>query len=80
MNDTEILKKVEAVFRDVLDNEAITLAPTTTAADIDEWDSLSHVELVVAVEHCFGIKFTSSEILSWRNVGDMVACVAAHLA
>lgn len=80
MDNTEILKQVEAVFRDVLDNEAIVLTPATTAADVDEWDSLTHVELVVAVEHRFSVKLTSSEILSWRNVGDMVACLAAHLA
>ena len=54
MDNTEILHKVEEVFRDVLDDEEITLTATTTANDIEDWDSLSHVELVRAVEKAFG--------------------------
>lgn len=80
MDNKEILHKVEEVFRDVLDNEEINLAEATTANDIDEWDSLTHVELVRAVEKAFGIRFTSAEILSWKNVGEMVASVAKHKA
>ena len=80
MENKEILHKVEEVFRDVLDNDEITLAETTTANDIEEWDSLTHVELVRAVEKAFGIRFTSAEILSWKNVGEMVASVARQKA
>ena len=80
MENKEILHKVEEVFRDVLDNEEITLAEITTANDIDEWDSLTHVELVRAVEKAFGIRFTSAEILSWKNVGEMVESVARYKA
>lgn len=80
MENKEILHKVEEVFRDVLDNEEINLAEATTANDIDEWDSLTHVELVRAVEKAFGIRFTSAEILLWKNVGEMVASVAKHKA
>ena len=80
MDNKEILHKVEEVFRDVLDNDEITLAEATTANDIDEWDSLTHVELVRAVEKAFGIRFTSAEILSWKNVGEMVASVAKRKA
>ena len=80
MENKEILHKVEEVFRDVLDNEEINLAEATTANDIDEWDSLTHVELVRAVEKAFGIRFTSAEILSWKNVGEMVASVAKRKA
>ena len=79
MENKEILHKVEEVFRDVLDNEEITLAEITTANDIDEWDSLTHVELVRAVEKAFGIKFTSREILSWDNIGDLVDCISKKL-
>ena len=77
--ENDILHQVEAIFRDVLDNEEITLAPNTTAADIEEWDSLTHVELIVAVEKHFHVKFTSSEILSWKNVGEMVGSITKHL-
>lgn len=80
MEKTEILHRVEEVFRDVLDNDEITLAEATTANDIEDWDSLSHVELVRAVEKAFGVRFTSAEILSWKNVGEMVDSVARYKA
>ena len=80
MEKTEILHRVEEVFRDVLDNDEITLAEATTANDIEDWDSLTHVELVRAVEKAFGVRFTSAEILSWKNVGEMVESVAKHKA
>lgn len=78
MDNTQILHKVEEVFRDVLDDEEITLTAVTTANDIEDWDSLTHVELVRAVEKAFGIRFTSAEILAWKNVGEMVESVARH--
>lgn len=77
MDDSEMLTRVEAVFHDVLDNPSIRLASTTTAADVEDWDSLNHIQLVVAVEKKFGVKFTSAEIQGWNNVGDMLACIRA---
>lgn len=76
MERTEILAKLQEIYQDVLDNEDIELAEETTAEDIEEWDSLTHVQLVVAIEKDFKIKFNSKEILSWRNVGDLVNCIA----
>ena len=75
MKETEIIEKVQEVFRDVLDNEEIELSRETSAEDIEEWDSLSHIQLIVAIEKAFGIKFTSKEITSWANVGEMVDCI-----
>lgn len=77
MKRNEIIAKVQEVFQDVLDDEEIVLTDATTAEDIEEWDSLSHVQLVVAIEKELGIKFTSKEIMSWQNVGDMVNCIAS---
>lgn len=76
MEQNEILVKVQDIFHDVLDNEEIVLTLDTTAEDIEEWDSLSHIQLIVAIERVFKIKFTSKEILSWNNVGEMIACIA----
>lgn len=76
MNKNEILAKVQDVFQDILDNEDIELTFDTTADDVEEWDSLSHVQLVVAVEKEFGVKFTSKEIMSWSNVGEMIDCIS----
>jgi len=79
MANTEILKKVNDIFIDILDNEEINLNDNTTADDIEEWDSLSHIQLVVAIEKYFKIRFTSKEIQSWGNVGDMLATIEAKL-
>ena len=72
MERNEVLSRVQDIFRDVLDDEEIVLTDATTADDIDEWDSLSHIQLIVAIEKTFGIKFTSLEIMKWKNVGEMV--------
>ncbi len=77
MEKSQILDEVQAIFCDVLDNEEIVLAKETTADDIEEWDSLTHIQLIVAIEKHFKIKFTSKEILSWQNVGEMIDCIAA---
>lgn len=76
MERSDILAKVQEVFRDELEIEDLVLTDETTADDVEEWDSLSHVQLVVALEKAFGIKFTSREILSWDNVGDLVDCIS----
>ena len=80
MDKTEILKKVNAVFVDVLDDEKIVLTEATTANDVEEWDSLNHIQLVVAVEKKFGIRFASREIQSWKNVGEMVDSISAKIS
>lgn len=77
MDKNQILEEVQEIFREVLDNEEIVLANETTADDIEEWDSLTHIQLIVAIEKHFKIKFTSKEILSWQNVGEMIDCIAA---
>jgi acyl carrier protein len=69
---SEILKQVNEVFIDILDNPDISLKDETTANDVEEWDSLTHIQLVVAVEKHFKIRFTAKEIQSWKNVGEMI--------
>ena len=77
MEKIEVLNKVQDIFRDVLDNEEIVLNMEMSASDIEEYDSLAHIQLVVAIEKAFGIKFTSSEIVEWKKIGDMVNCIAS---
>lgn len=76
MDKNQILEEVQEIFREILDNEEIVLANETTADDIEEWDSLTHIQLIVAIEKHFNIKFTSKEILSWQNVGEMIDCIS----
>ncbi|GHS88318.1 acyl carrier protein [Bacteroidia bacterium] len=75
MEKQEILSKVQDIFKDVLDEDNINLKETTTANDVEGWDSLTHIQLIVAIEKLFKIKFTSKEILSWKNVGEMIDCI-----
>lgn len=80
MERSEILKKVNDIFIDVLDNEEIVITDSTTSQDIEEWDSLSHIQIIVAIEKVFGIKFSSFEISSWIDVGEMLDCIQKKLA
>ena len=75
MSRADILKEIIAIFIDVLDNEDIVLDDSTQAKDVDDWDSLNHIQLVVAIEKHFKIRFTSKEIQSWDNVGEMLNCI-----
>ena len=77
MDRSEILKTVQDIFRDILDDEEIVLDDSTTSDNVEGWDSLTHIQLIVAIEKQFKIKFTSKEILSWRNVGEMLDSIAA---
>jgi acyl carrier protein len=79
MGKGEILKKVNGVFVDVLDNDKIVLKNETTSGDVVEWDSLHHLQLVVAIEKQFKIRFTSHEIQSWKNIGEMVDSISARI-
>ena len=70
-----IYKQLEEIFREVFNDEDIQLTAETTADDIEGWDSLSHVNLIIAVEMKFDIEFTQKEIRSFSNVGEMAKCV-----
>lgn len=71
MTREEVFERLNEVFRDVFDDETIKVKDTTTADDIEDWDSLEHINLVVTVEKCFGIKFTMGEVTGMKNVGAM---------
>lgn len=79
MEKTEIFSKLHEIFLDVFDLDELELTDETSANDIEEWDSLSHIQLIVAIEKAFGIKFTSLEIMKWRNVGEMVTSMLEKL-
>lgn len=70
MDLKDILKKSNLIFRDVFDDNDITISPETTADDIEQWDSLSHIRLIASHEKDFGIKFSANEINSLNNVKD----------
>ena len=75
----DILAELNNVFRQVFDDSSLTVTRSTTANDIDEWDSLTHLNLVVAVELKFGVKFALGELQSLKNVGDLADAVQRKL-
>ncbi len=72
MNEKQVYDRLNEVFRDVFDDEDITVNADTTADDIDDWDSMEHINLVGAVEDEFGLRFKMGEVSGMKNVGEMV--------
>ena len=72
MERDEIFKKVNEIFVDVFDDDSIVMGEETSAKDIEDWDSLTHITLISAVEEEFGIKFSMKDVLGMKNVGEMV--------
>ena len=71
MSSTDLYEKLTDIFRDIFDDDDLVLTEQMTAEDVDEWDSLSHIRLIVAVEKDFGVSFSSSEIASLENVAQL---------
>ena len=78
MDSKMLYARLNKVFRDVFDDNSITVNPKTTANDIEDWDSLEHITLISAVEKEFKMKFKMGEISSMKNVGEMASIVAAR--
>ena len=75
----DILKKLEVIFRDIFDDENIILTNETTANDIEDWDSLAQINLIVAIRREFKINFDLEEVSKYKNVGDMVSAIKKKL-
>lgn len=78
MTHEEIMAKLNEIFQDVFDDDSLVITDQTTANDIDDWDSLEHINLIEAVEKEFGMKFRMQEVSSMKNVGEMAEIVAAR--
>jgi acyl carrier protein len=75
VDDAQIYDRLGPVFHDVFDDETIKLSPTLAAKDVDGWDSLTHIRLMLSVEKAFKVKFSTSDLGSLRNVGDLVELI-----
>jgi len=80
MTRESIYEKINEVFQDVFDDDSITVNAETTADDIEDWDSLEHINLVSAVEKVFGVKFTMAQVVGMKNVGEMVDIILAAIS
>ena len=79
MTREEVFEKLNEIFRDVFDDESITVDEETTADDIDDWESLEHINLVNAIEDEFDMKFDMGQIVTMKNVGEMVDIILEKL-
>ncbi len=75
MTDEDIYARLTPIFRDVFDDDELTVHPELTAKDVPEWDSMSHIRLVLSVEKAFGTRFAASEVASLGNVGEFVSLI-----
>ena len=80
MTTNEIYADLTDIFHEIFDDQQIELRPDTTAADIADWDSFNHINIIVAAETRFGIKFQTSEVESLKNVGDMATTIERKLS
>lgn len=72
MTRDEVFNKLNEIFREVFDDDEIEVSEETTSDDIEDWDSLEHINLVAAIEQEFDIKFTMAQVVGMKNVGEMV--------
>jgi acyl carrier protein len=77
MTREAIFERANKVFRDIFDDDSITVCDETTADDIEDWDSLEHINLILALEEEFGMKFSMGEVTAMKNVGEAVNILLA---
>lgn len=75
MEREEVICKLNEIFEDIIDEGPVSLFETSTSKDVAGWDSLANIQIVVAIEKSLNIKFTSDEIISWKNVGALIDCI-----
>ena len=76
MTHEAILEKLNEIFQDIFDDDSLVITETTTANDVEDWDSIEHINLIDAVEKEFGMKFKMQEVSGMKNVGEMVHFIA----
>lgn len=79
MDTAAIFEKLNGIFRDVFDDDGISVGEKTTAKDIEDWDSLTHITLISAVEKAFGMRFKMGEVVNMKNVGEMVDIIISRM-
>jgi acyl carrier protein len=78
MNESDIYAQLREIFEDVFDGDSIVVTPALSAKDVDGWDSLTHIRLILTVEKAFRVKFSTSEIGKMGTVGDLVTLIKAR--
>jgi acyl carrier protein len=78
MDESAIYARLTEIIQDIFDDDSVTATPALTAKDVDGWDSLTHVRLMLTVEKAFKVKFSTSEIGKMEKVGDLVTIIKAR--
>lgn len=73
------LERIQPIFRDIFDDEDLTVTEETVAADVEDWDSFAQMQIVMGIEEMFGIKFSTDEVTEFKNVGDVVKAIDRHI-
>lgn len=79
LTEAQITEQLQDIFRDVFDRETLTVSRETTADDVEGWDSIAHVNLVVEIQREFGVTLVLQEIQAMKTVGDMISLIARKL-
>lgn len=75
----KIIEELQEIFRDIFDDDELIISNDTTADDIEDWDSLTHMQLIVQIEKKYNVKFTTAEIKKAANVGEFVEIIEGKL-
>lgn len=75
----ELLEELQEIFRDVFDQEDLVISEQTTADDVEDWDSLSHMQLIIMLEKKYSVKFTTEEVMNAKNVGEFITLLTNKL-
>lgn len=79
MDEPQIYSRLSEIFKDVFDEDSIQLRPSLSANDVEGWDSLTHIRLIMSVEKAFKIKFSTSQVRKLENVGNLVSLIQARV-
>lgn len=80
MNREDVIAKLVPIMEDIFDEDDLVYADDLTAEDVAEWDSLSHIRFMVAIERAFEIRFSTGEIEQFKNLGELVSAISAKAA
>jgi acyl carrier protein len=76
---SDIKERAQSIFREVFDNDKLEIYDAMQAKDVEGWDSLTHITLIMTIEDTFGVKFTTREVMGFQNVGEMLSCLRKKL-
>lgn len=79
MSTNNVLDKLSPIFKEVFEDESLEIDENSNSDNVNGWDSLNHIYLVVAIEEAFNIKFTAEDIQSWQNVGEMAEYISNNV-